>query len=82
MRKILLDIKSIKFSKLSLFYSIDRTWNKMHYKGEFIVLYIPYLIEEVEIMLKNLIPYFNHKYGKEALLYFTNLVKKEAQEDN
>ena len=43
---------------------------------------MPYLVEEVEIMLKNLVLYFNHKHGEEALLYFTNLAKKEAQEDN
>ena len=46
------------------------------------MLYIPYMAEEAEIILKNLILYFQYKYGEEVLLYFTESVKKEAQEDN
>ena len=46
------------------------------------VLCMPHLTKEVEIMLKDLILSFNYKYGEEVLLYFTDPANKEAQEDN
>ena len=82
MHEIFLQIKSSKFQNISLFYSIDRTWNRMNYRGDFTVLFILHLTEEAEIMMNNLILYFVHEFGEEALLYFTNEEKKDAKDDN
>ena len=76
-----LSIKSTKLLHLALFHLIDCTWNRMRYRGDFTVLYMPYLIEEVEIMLSNLIPYFHFKYSNEILLYFIESAKKEAKDN-
>ena len=53
----------------------------MQYHGEFTILYMPYLTEEVKIILNDLIPYFQYHFGNKALLYFTNSVKKEAKDN-
>ena len=53
----------------------------MQYRRDFTILYIPYLVEEVEIILNNLIPYFVYTYRNDALLYFTESVKKEAKDN-
>ena len=53
----------------------------MRYRGKFIVLYMPHVVTEVELILNNLIPYLKHEYGEEVLEYFTKAAKKEASED-
>lgn len=70
MRELTLDIKSSKFPSIPLFHSIDRTWNRMICRREFVRLFIPHLAEEEELMIHNLIPYLRHKYGDDMLLYF------------
>ena len=60
LRTIIIGIKSTKFPKLSLFYSIDRTWNKIRYSGNFGVLCMPHIIEEAKLIMNNLIPYLHY----------------------
>jgi len=67
MHKMLLEIKSTQFPSLSLFYSVNRIWDRMRYRGDYIVLYMPYVASKVEMILNNLIPYLQYKYGDEVL---------------
>ena len=78
LRKIILDIKLLKFPNISLFHLVDRIWRRMRYRGEFTFLFMPHLVEEAKIMMHNLIPCLRHYYREEILLYFT----KEAKEDS
>ena len=43
---------------------------------------MPYLAEEVEIIMNNLIPYFVYEYREEAFLYFTNKAKDDAKDND
>ena len=42
---------------------------------------MPYLAKEAEIILNNLILYFQYYFGNETLLYFTDSAEKEAKND-
>jgi len=81
MRQMILNIKSKKFPYIFLIHSIYRTWNKMRYWGEFTYLYMPYLSEEAELMMKNLYTFLKHKYGEEIDLYFMDMAKQEVEGD-
>ena len=45
------------------------------------MLYILHLTEEAEVILNNLIPYFQYKFGDNTLLYFTKSTKNKAKKD-
>ena len=62
MREIILSIKSTNFLNFPLFYSVDHTWNRIPYRGEFTFLFMPQLVEEVEIMMHHLIPCMVHSF--------------------
>ena len=53
----------------------------MCYRGEFTYLYLLYLAEEVELMMKNLITYLKHQHGEEVLLYFIDMAKEKVEGD-
>ena len=40
---------------------------------------MPYVANEVELMLNNLIPYLQHEYEDKVLEYFIDTAKKEAK---
>ena len=61
---------------------MDRTWDRMQYRGEYNFLFISQLVEEVELIMYNLILFLHHKYRDEVLQYFTNKVLKAAKEDS
>ena len=79
--EMILDIKSVKFLSILLFYSINRTWNKIRYYREFTYLFLPYLVDKAELIIHNLLLYLRHKYGDKVLLYFVEEAKAEAKED-
>ena len=81
LRTMILDIKSMVLSNISLFYSVDQMWNHIRYRGEFTFLYLLYLVQETELIMKNLLTYLRHKYREEILLYFTDTAKEEVQGD-
>ena len=78
---MILDIKSLAFLHIPLFYLVDRTWNKMHYRGEFTFLFMLQLAQEAEIMMNNLIPYLKHQNGEKVLRYVIEEAKQEAEKD-
>ena len=45
------------------------------------MLYMPYIVEEAELMINNLLLYLKYKYRYRVLEYFTDIAKKEARED-
>ena len=42
---------------------------------------MPQLVEEAELVMHNLIPYFLHKYREQSKLYFSNEALKDTKED-
>ena len=52
LRTMLMEIKSTKFPKLSSFHTINMTWNKMLCRGDFAVLFMPHIEEEVELIMR------------------------------
>ena len=81
MRQMILEIKSSKFSSISLIYFIDRTWNRMHYYEEFTCIFLFHLANKAELIIHNLLPYLCYYHSDKVLLYFTKKVKEEALED-
>ena len=81
LRKMILDIKSTTLPNIPLFHSVDRTCNRMRYRGDFTFLYLPHLAQEAELMMKNLLVYLHYQWGDDILLYFTDTAKEEAQGD-
>jgi len=53
----------------------------MRYRGDFTFLYMLYLTEKAELIMKNLILFLKHKYSNKVLHYFTEKAKLDAIED-
>ena len=81
MREMIGQIKSIKFPHLKMIHSVDETWQKLAYKGDFTYLVMPHIEEEAELMMSNLLPFMRFKYGDEVLEYFTSTAKEISMED-
>ena len=50
--ELILVIKSVKFSNMTSFHSVDSTWNRMRYRGELTFSCMPHLADEAELMMK------------------------------
>ena len=81
LREMILTIKSVKFPHISLFHAVDRTWNRMRYRGEFTFLYMPHLADEAELMMKNLLTYLQHQHGDQIYNYFTTEARGDLEGD-
>ena len=81
MRKMLTNIKSIQFPHLRMIHSVDETWEKIRWKGDYTYLVMPQLEEEADLMMNNLLPYLRHEYGDEVMDYFTSDAKEIAKDD-
>ena len=81
MREMITKIRSQQFPHLQLIHSVDETWQKVLYKGDYTYLVMPHLEEEAELMMHNLLPYMRHVYGDDVLPYFTSTVKEIAKDD-
>ena len=81
MRKMITHIKSLQFPHLQMIHSVDETWSKILYKGDFTYLVMPHIEEEADLMMSNLLPYLRHIYGDEVLPYFTAEAKEVSMED-
>ena len=81
MREMINRIKSIQFPHLRMIHSIDETWGKVLYKGDFTYLVMPHIEEEAYLMMSNLLPFLRYEYGENVLLYFTFTAKELAMED-
>ena len=55
--------------------------NKIHYRGEFIYIYMPHLTEEAELIMKNLYTFLKYQHGDDIDLYFIDTAKKKVEED-
>jgi len=53
----------------------------MRYRSEFTCLFLPYLTDEEELIIHNLISYLKYKHRNQILLYFTEEAKAEAKKD-
>ena len=53
----------------------------MRYRGEFTFLFLLQLVEEVEIIMNNFIPFLHYKDSEDILLYFIAIAKQESIED-
>ena len=42
---------------------------------------MPHVASEVELILNNLLPYLQHKYGDEVREYFTESAKRDSKDD-
>ena len=62
LRQMIAEIKSVQFPNLRLIHSVDATWKKQRYLGEFVYLTMPHLADEAALMMDNLIPFLRHKY--------------------
>ena len=78
---MIIDIKSTKFPSILLFHSVDRTWNRIRYKGEYTFLFMLQLVKEAALIICSLILYLYHKYRDEVLRYFTNEALEATKED-
>ena len=76
MRKMITDIRSIQFPHLKMVHSVDETWEKILWKGDFTYLVMPQIEEEAKLMMDNLLPYLRHEYGEGVLDYFTSEIKE------
>ena len=81
MRTMITKIRSIQFPHLQLIHSVDETWTKAQFRGDYTYLVMPHLEEEAELMMQNLLPYMRHVYGDEVLPYFTSSVIAIAKDD-
>ena len=64
-----------------MIHSVDETWKKMTYKGNFTYLVMPHIEEEAELMMSNLLPFMRYTYGDEVLEYFTASAKELSMDD-
>ena len=64
-----------------MIHSVDETWKKLLWKGDFTYLTMPHIQEEAELMMSNLMPYLQNKHGDDILVYFTEEAKQMAMED-
>lgn len=76
MRRMIADIKSINFNHLNLIHSVDETWFKLRFLGDYTYLTMPRLKDEADIMMSNLLPYLRFVHGNEVDLYFTQSAKE------
>ena len=53
----------------------------MYYCGEFIFLYMLHLVDEAELMMKNLLTYLYYLYGDEIYMYFTTEAREDLEGD-
>ena len=81
MREMITQIKSLQFPHLQMIHSVDETWSKILYKGDFTYLVMPHIEEEADLMMSNLLPYLRHIYGDDILPYFTAEAKEVSMED-
>ena len=81
MREMIGKIRSIKFPHLKMIHSVDETWKKVSYKGDFTYLVMPHIEEEAELMMSNLLPFMRYEYGDEVLEYFTSTAKELSMDD-
>ena len=81
MQEMIGQIKSIQFPHLKMIHSVDETWKKMTYKGDFTYLVMPHIEEEAELMMSNLLPFMRYKYGDDVLEYFTASAKELSMDD-
>lgn len=81
MREMVTKIKSIQFSHLQIIHSVDETWSRFLYKGDFTYLVMLYIEKEANLMMSNLLPYLPHVYGDDVLPYFTSEAKETSIED-
>ena len=81
MREMIGKIRSIQFPHLKMIHSVDETWKKMSYKGDFTYLVMPHIEEEAELMMSNLLPFMRYEYGEDILDYFTSSAKELCMDD-
>ena len=81
MRTMITSIHSIQFPHLRMIHSVDETWSKIQWKGDYTYLTMPHIEEEAEIMMSNLLPFLRHKYGDGVLKYFTSAAIEESKDD-
>ena len=55
---MIVEIKSIQFTHLSLFHLVETSWRKESNSGEFTFLYMPHLAQEARLMMDNFMPSF------------------------
>ena len=61
MREMINRIRSIQFPHLRMIHSIDETWGKVLYKGDFTYLVMPHIEEEAYLMMSNLLPFLRYE---------------------
>ena len=62
-------------------HSVDETWDKILWKGDYTYLVMPQIEEEAKLMMNNLLPYLRHEYGDGVLAYFTSEIKELSKDD-
>ena len=81
MREMITSINSIQFPHLRMIHSVDETWKKIQWKGDYTYLTMPHIEEEAELMMTNLLPFLRYKYGDGVLKYFTSMAVEESKDD-
>ena len=64
-----------------MIHSVDETWQKLQWKGDYTYLVMPHIKEEAEIMMSNLLLFLRHQYGDGVLKYFTSIAIEQSKDN-